>query len=199
MKLLSGEEAAQAVVSLAHRYASFDPKVEKTVAGIVSRVRSGGDASLLEYAHKFDGLAKGAPMRVPAEELRAAVGKVSAEFIRAVEHRGEKYSQFCRVATAPPLDSHHSTGAARRSGGSPSGVGGLLRSRRPVSAALDGADDGDPRTGRGGQAHCSSLAESRAGDAGGRGHHRGQRVLPDWRRAGDCGLCLRHAEHSCGE
>ena len=40
MKLLSGEEAAQAVASLAHRYASFDPAVEKTVAGIVSRVRS---------------------------------------------------------------------------------------------------------------------------------------------------------------
>jgi hypothetical protein len=40
MKLLSGEEAAQAVVSLSHRYASFDPEVEKTVAGIVKQVRS---------------------------------------------------------------------------------------------------------------------------------------------------------------
>ena len=64
MKLLSGEEAAQAVASLAHRYASFDPAVEKTVAAIVNQVRSGGDAALLDYAHKFDGLAAGAPMRV---------------------------------------------------------------------------------------------------------------------------------------
>ena len=57
MKLLRGEEAAQAVASLAHRYESFDPAVEKTVAGIVNRVRKGGDGALLEYARKFDGLA----------------------------------------------------------------------------------------------------------------------------------------------
>ncbi len=94
MKLLSGEEAAQAVASLAHRYASFDPKVEKAVAGIVSRVRSGGDAALLEYAHKFDSLAKGTPMRVPAEELRAAVGKVSPEFIRAIESAAKNIRNF---------------------------------------------------------------------------------------------------------
>jgi histidinol dehydrogenase len=94
MKLLSGEEAAQAVASLAHRYASFDPKVEKTVAGIVSRVRTGGDAALLEYAHKFDGLAKGAPMRVPAEELKAAVSKVSDGFIRAIESAAKNIRSF---------------------------------------------------------------------------------------------------------
>jgi histidinol dehydrogenase len=52
MKLLSGEEAAQAVASLAHRYASFDPAVEKTVAGIVNQVRTGGDPALLDYAQK---------------------------------------------------------------------------------------------------------------------------------------------------
>jgi histidinol dehydrogenase len=94
MKLLSGEEAAQAVASLAHRYASFDPAVEKTVAKIVSRVRSGGDAALLEYAHKFDGLAAGAPMRVPAEELQAALGKVSAGFIRAIESAAKNIRSF---------------------------------------------------------------------------------------------------------
>jgi histidinol dehydrogenase len=94
MKLLSGEEAAQAVASLAHRYASFDPAVEKTVAKIVSRVRSGGDAALLEYAHKFDGLAAGAPMRVPAEELQAALGKVSAGFIQAIESAAKNIRSF---------------------------------------------------------------------------------------------------------
>jgi histidinol dehydrogenase len=94
MKLLRGEEAAQAVASLAHRYASFDPAVEKTVAAIVNRVRSGGDAALLEYAHKFDGLAEGAPMRVPAEELKAAVGMVSAEFIRAIEIAAKNIRNF---------------------------------------------------------------------------------------------------------
>ena len=59
MKLLSGEQAAQAVVSLAHRYASFDPEVESRVEEIVARVRKGGDAALVEYARRFDGLADG--------------------------------------------------------------------------------------------------------------------------------------------
>ncbi len=94
MKLLSGEEAAQAVASLAHRYASFDPAVEKTVAGIVSRVRAGGDAVLLEYAHKLDRLAPGAPMRVPVGELQAAIGAVSPDFIRAIESAAKNIRSF---------------------------------------------------------------------------------------------------------
>jgi histidinol dehydrogenase len=94
MKLLSGEEAAQAVASLAHRYASFDPAVEKTVAGIVSRVRTGGDAALLEYAHKLDRLAPGAPMRVPVGELQAAIGMVSPDFIRAIESAAKNIRSF---------------------------------------------------------------------------------------------------------
>jgi histidinol dehydrogenase len=94
MKLLSGEEAAQAVVSLAHRYASFDPTVEKTVAGIVNQVRTAGDAALLDYAHKLDGLAEGAPMRVPAEQLRAALAMVSPEFVRAIETAARNIRNF---------------------------------------------------------------------------------------------------------
>jgi len=94
MKLLSGEEAAQAVVSLTHRYASFDPEVEKTVAGIVKQVRSEGDSALLGYARKFDGLAEGASMRVSAEELRAALGMVSGEFIRAIETAAKNIRNF---------------------------------------------------------------------------------------------------------
>jgi len=94
MKLLSGEEAAQAVVSLAHRYASFDPGVEKAVAGIVNRVRTEGDAALLEYAHDLDGLVAGAPIRVPAEQLQAALAMVSAEFIHAIETAARNIRNF---------------------------------------------------------------------------------------------------------
>ena len=94
MKLLSGEEAAQAVASLAHRYATFDPAVEKTVAEIVSRVRTGGDSALLDYAHKFDGLAEGEAIRVSDEELQASLGMVSAEFIRAIEVAAKNIRNF---------------------------------------------------------------------------------------------------------
>ncbi|PSH04201.1 MAG: histidinol dehydrogenase [Acidobacteria bacterium] len=94
MKLLSGEEAAKAVLSLAHRYESFDPALESTVAGIVKHVRTGGDAALLDYAHKFDGLAQGASMRVSEQELQAAIGMVSADFIRAIETAAKNIRNF---------------------------------------------------------------------------------------------------------
>ena len=94
MKLLRGAEAAQAVVSLAHRYASFDPAVEKTVAGIVNQVRTAGDAALLEYAHDLDGLAAGVPMRVSAQELEAALAAVSPEFIRAIKTAARNIRNF---------------------------------------------------------------------------------------------------------
>jgi len=94
MKLLSGEEAARAVASLAHRYASLDPAAEKSVAAIVERVRSGGDAALLDYAHTFDGLAQDTPMRVSDEELQAALGMVSPEFIRAIEIAARNIRNF---------------------------------------------------------------------------------------------------------
>jgi histidinol dehydrogenase len=94
MKLLSGEEAAQAVVSLAHRYASFDPAMEQTVAGIVNRVRTAGDAALLEYAHNLDGLSGAASMRVPSEELKAALAMVSPEFIQAIETAARNIRNF---------------------------------------------------------------------------------------------------------
>jgi histidinol dehydrogenase len=94
MKLLRGAEAAQAVVSLAHRYASFDPAVEKTVAGIVNHVRTAGDAALLEYAHDLDGLANGVPMRVSAQELEAALAAVSPEFIRAIKTAARNIRNF---------------------------------------------------------------------------------------------------------
>jgi histidinol dehydrogenase len=94
MKLLSGEAAVAAVVSLARRYESFDPTVEKTVAEIVRKVRTVGDPALLDYAHRFDGLAEGAPMRVSAEELQAAIRLVSTGFIRAIETAAKNIRNF---------------------------------------------------------------------------------------------------------
>jgi histidinol dehydrogenase len=94
MKLLSGDEASQAVVALAHRYSSFDPAIEATVAGIVSRVRGGGDAALLEYAQKFDGLADAASMRVTLDEMQAALAQMSPDFIRAIETAARNIRNF---------------------------------------------------------------------------------------------------------
>ncbi len=94
MKLLAGEEAAETVVALAHRYESFNPAVEKTVAEIVGDVRKGGDAKLLEYARKFDGLGASAELRVTAEEMKAALGQVSSEFVKAIETAAKNIRNF---------------------------------------------------------------------------------------------------------
>jgi histidinol dehydrogenase len=94
MKLLSGEQAAEAVVSLAHRYASFDPEVESRVEEIVARVRKGGDAALVEYARKFDGLADGLRMRVTPREMKAAASSVSKEFLRALKEAAKNIRRF---------------------------------------------------------------------------------------------------------
>jgi histidinol dehydrogenase len=94
MKLLAGEEAAQAVRSLAHRYASFDPAVEKAVAEIVDRVRTDGDAALLDYARRLDGLEQNAAMRVSQAEMQAALRAVNSEFIHAVETAAKNIRNF---------------------------------------------------------------------------------------------------------
>jgi histidinol dehydrogenase len=94
MKLYRGEEAARAVASLANRYASFDAGVEKTVAGIIHDVRKGGDRALAGYARKFDSLAEGAPMRVPAAELEASVRHVSDDFIKAIQTAAQNIRNF---------------------------------------------------------------------------------------------------------
>ena len=192
MKLLSGEEAAQAVVSLAHRYASFDPgrredrRRNRQPGAQRRRRRAARVRTQIRRARRGRAHAR------PAEEMQAALAKVSPELHPRHRDRGKKHPQLRRVATAPPLVPHHSSRPARGPGDSSAGVGRLLRSRRPLSAAFHRADDGNSRAGRGRQAHRRRLAASCAGNLGRRGHHRRHRVLPHRRRAGDRRLCLRH-------
>jgi histidinol dehydrogenase len=68
-----GKARADAVIAtLEQRGALNTSKVKKTVKAIVGDVRDKGDRALLKYAAKFDGLAKGAALRVSREEMQAA-------------------------------------------------------------------------------------------------------------------------------
>jgi len=68
-----GKAAAQALMEALERRGSVNAaKVEKTVAAMVTNVRSRGDAALRRYAAKLDGLAKGADLLVSREEMKAA-------------------------------------------------------------------------------------------------------------------------------
>jgi histidinol dehydrogenase len=59
-------------------------EAEATVRPILEAVRTRGDRALLEYARKFDGLARNSVV-VPAAELEAAKAKLAPAFQRAVE------------------------------------------------------------------------------------------------------------------
>ena len=68
----TAKAAAALIVAIERRGAVNTAKVEATVSTILADVRQGGDATLSEYAGRFDGLAEGAPLRVTREEMKAA-------------------------------------------------------------------------------------------------------------------------------
>jgi histidinol dehydrogenase len=68
-----GKAAAQVLMEALERRGSVNAaKVAKTVAAMVTNVRSRGDAALRRYAAKLDGLAKGADLLVSRAEMKAA-------------------------------------------------------------------------------------------------------------------------------
>lgn len=77
MKLLKtfgrGKATADALIeTLEQRGSVSTTRVEPVVRRILADVRRGGDAALIRYATKFDGLTKGQKLLVSREEMRAA-------------------------------------------------------------------------------------------------------------------------------
>jgi len=70
-------------------------EAEAAVAPILADVRKRGDAALLEYARKFDRLARKS-VRVPERELAAARAGLAPEFRRAVEASAKGVRAFAQ-------------------------------------------------------------------------------------------------------
>ena len=64
--------AQELIATLEQRGAVNTAKVEPAVRKILADVRKGGDAALLKYAAKFDGLVKGQGLLVSREEMQTA-------------------------------------------------------------------------------------------------------------------------------
>ncbi len=64
---------------LRHWSAQADAQIEQRVAEIIADVRSRGDAALLDYSRRFDGLSASsvAALELPAEELRRALDAIT--------------------------------------------------------------------------------------------------------------------------
>ena len=96
------------IAALEQRGALNTSKVQKTVTAIVTDVRKKGDRGLTKYAAKFDGLAKGAALRVSPDEMRTAWEATAPPLQRAMQiaqtnirvfAEAQKPSEWMRTAT----------------------------------------------------------------------------------------------------
>jgi histidinol dehydrogenase len=76
--------------------ASQDPAVDATVAAIIADVRARGDAALLEYTSRFDGLsvANAADLRITAEAMREAYDSIPAVEREALTTAAQRIRDF---------------------------------------------------------------------------------------------------------
>src|SRR6185312_9116315 len=94
MRLIAGKHKTAVLKRLANRGALDLARVEKATAKIVNDVRRQGDAALLRYARKFDGL-EGKTFRVDQAQIDAAWHQVSPEFRGALETAAANIRRFC--------------------------------------------------------------------------------------------------------
>lgn len=81
LSVLTTDDTA-AIEALAARDAARDPKVIGAARRIVADVRANGDAALLKYARRFDGLR--APIAVTPDEILAGAARVPRDVRRAI-------------------------------------------------------------------------------------------------------------------
>ena len=81
----TAQAAAELIASIERRGAVSTAKVEGVVSKILADVRMRGDKAVLEYATKFDQLAKGASLLVSREEMQAAWEATAPELQQAME------------------------------------------------------------------------------------------------------------------
>lgn len=94
MRIASGRTAEAMVVKLTARGAQLGG-LEPRVRRIVDDVRRGGDRSLRRYAERWDGLAKKQPMRVPEEEMAAALRALAPLLRKSLSEAAENIRRFC--------------------------------------------------------------------------------------------------------
>ncbi len=95
MRILTGRAAENAVTQLERRASRLD-EIEPKVRKIVQAVRKGGDKALIRYATMWDGLQKGQPVRVSAEEIAEAWKAAPSETKTALRQAAVNIRRFCR-------------------------------------------------------------------------------------------------------
>lgn len=70
-----------------------DSEVERTVGEVLRAVREQGDAALLDYTERFDGV-RPQPLAVSAEEIDEAIALVGEDFLNILREAAENISAF---------------------------------------------------------------------------------------------------------
>ena len=109
IRILKSTDAARL---LARRSARMT-EAEAAVRPILEAVRKRGDKGLMEYAKKFDGLARKS-VRVPASELKAAADRLTVQFIDAVEVASQNVRRYAEKQL--PKESSASYGKGHKLG-----------------------------------------------------------------------------------
>ena len=73
----------------------FDSGKEGLVVSIIQKVKEKGDAALLEYTCKYDGVEL-TSLRVTREKIEESKGKVNSEFLEAITLAKRRIEGFCR-------------------------------------------------------------------------------------------------------
>jgi histidinol dehydrogenase len=95
MRILSGLKKDWFVRTLEQRGATDLAEVEPEVRRIVNDIRRDGDRALRRYAAKWDGLGKGAPLRVPDADLDEAWQKTPGELKDAIRQAADNIRRYC--------------------------------------------------------------------------------------------------------
>ena len=76
--------------------AAQDPAVDRAVAEIIDAVRSRGDAAVLEYTRRFDGVdaASVSKLEIPSPELNAARARIDSSERSALEQAAERIRRY---------------------------------------------------------------------------------------------------------
>jgi histidinol dehydrogenase len=94
MRILTGRAAQAKIASLADRRSRF-AEVEPAVSRIVNEVRKKGDSALRRYAERWDGLAAGDPLRIPAVEIEAAWAMAPAPLRASLRRAARNIRRYC--------------------------------------------------------------------------------------------------------
>ncbi len=136
-------------LALVDRRVTRDLGLVRRVRTIVAAVRRGGDAALIRYARRFDGL--DGDIELPIEEVRRLAGTAPLDVRRAVAACARHIRHRCPGAVAARRPDRGGAWRRHRAHGDAPQARRVLRAGRTILPAVVASDDRDSGTRRGRQ------------------------------------------------